>query len=306
MRNSATIICILIAIIVLSIVAIPGLKRHSIGPGHQISMTQQENERASMPAGDKARKDTRPTDALRFTGSGTSSNPAQAFYDNLPARYYAALANPNISAEDLYRVVFAIGRFGHIDDARAVDALYEFIQRPVAWDKWSNDEKQVTAYDMAKCLALDSLGRIGGAKAERILREAMTPAGARELTKAWLNENFPKSEFSVAQVLEHVQGTAAGGLAFLGIRQENRDLIVSEYDREKQTLIHAGQRDSVYFGHLCDAMARMDMIHDIGREAYDKIYETLEKISNERNKIDENNVTILNTYSEYLAKYGIF
>ncbi|HUT31145.1 MAG TPA: hypothetical protein VMX13_15225 [Sedimentisphaerales bacterium] len=191
---------------------------------------------------------------------------------SLPA-FYEVLRDVNSSGYELDQAVIFIGQISERGNEEAANALVEFAKQGVNWDKWKwrDDEPEVDLHVISKWHALDSLGYIGGENAETVLRRAMTADGAKELTKEWLG-GVPVSAFAQDSVVANLRGYAAKGLAF-SPKPAMHDLIRSEYDRERQACIDAGVIAAAYFNQLCDAMARMDVVKEVGIEAHRALYD---------------------------------
>jgi hypothetical protein len=109
-----------------------------------------------------------------------------------------------------------------------------------------------------KVRALESVGLVGGDEASEILRQAITPEGAVELAKAWIDLPLPGVAGGREQVIKEIRGRAAMGLVYTQVPR-NVELVSEFYQR-------AEQDPSQNFGALAEAMARRDMIVQMGLE----------------------------------------
>ena len=212
---------------------------------------------------------------------------AQSFDQTSLPEFYEILRNSNSSGYELDQAVIFIGQISKRGNNESVNALKDFIQREVDWNKWQHDADNIT---ISKWHALDWLGYLGGENVEEFLKYAITPEGARELAKQWLN-GVPKSAFTEEAVVDNLRGFAAKGLSFSD-DPAIHELIRSEYEKEKQACIRTGVIGTHYFNQLCGAVTRIDIIKVIGIEAHCALYDGEGSYSN--------------IYQKYIRKYLLF
>jgi hypothetical protein len=120
-----------------------------------------------------------------------------------------------------------------------------------------------------------------------VLKEAMTVDGAKELSKEWLVD-IPQTTFSV---MDNLRGHAARGLAFSGNKEVHK-LIKDEYEKERKACLAAGKTSGGYLNQLIEAMARIDIVKDIGLEGHRKLHDGKGSYSY--------------LYQQYIRKYILF
>lgn len=164
-----------------------------------------------------------------------------------------------------------IGLISKRGNDKAIGGLMEYFRQPVDWKRWSDNKSEMSAQVVAKWNALLWIGAIGGEDAEKYLLHVMTLDGAEEQAKEWL-DGVPEVVFKRDSVLDNLRGSAANGLAF-SANPSIHKMIVSEYNREKASLMAKNQVASGYFYQLCDAMARTDVLKEIGSEKHKMLYD---------------------------------
>ena len=175
-------------------------------------------------------------------------------------------------------IVWMIGFIGTEGDG-AVATLRDYLTRketrcPGMWD-----------LAFGKTQALLGLGLIGGQEAENVLRQAFTPEGARDLTKAWSAEDLGGQQREDPDwIVVHTRGNAAQGLVYT-CQPEDTKAVEDLYNELDERMSHnphfqgnfadnAGklsveeQRDDVLYGYLVSAMAIKDLIAEVGMPAY--------------------------------------
>jgi hypothetical protein len=143
----------------------------------------------------------------------------------------------------------------------AVDRLVDFMKRPVKWDKQTINTRWAVENVLAKNRAVMAIGKVGGDKSEAVLKQLITPEGARELAKDWI-AGWPADEpyGSQQEVLGGLRGAAAYELAR---NKANWELVQTEYARERQACIKSG-KSSNYLSGLISAMALIETIKEVG------------------------------------------
>jgi hypothetical protein len=208
--------------------------------------------------------------------------------DTLP-EFFAFLADDSCDGAALGKTVSMIYQLNDKNDDKAIERLLAFVKRPVDWDRWRDSKVQTAQIPAVKWQALETIGFLGGDNAERILKSAMTLEGAKELSKAWLpgvNATVLKHQ----SVLDNMRGAAANGLAY-SKNPETRKLVEAEYDKEKSRLATSGEPKGYYASQLVDAMVKMEMVKEIGLDAYAALY--------------DGESDLRNAYRKYLPKYRI-
>jgi hypothetical protein len=170
------------------------------------------------------------------------------------------------------------------DDPNSVPVLLDYFQR--------NDDSKAFAQGGSKRVAIGGkiwslawIGKIGGDQADSILKKAATKEGARELAKAWIDEE--SKSFQNNNFITHIQRAAIEGLVFSG-KKENLDFVEKLYNEQKAlSLKNKAQTDLM--DSLIDAMACKSCIDDHGIGGYFKIWHS------------DN----LNTLGPYLDKYTV-
>jgi hypothetical protein len=107
------------------------------------------------------------------------------------------------------------------------------------------------------------IGKIGGDKADPILKKAITKEGAEELAKSWIDkEDWRKgsNKFDKKQLIAYIQGAALNGLVYTG-KKENWDIVDKLYNEQKEISIKNGQQTDI-MSPLVDAMAKKGFIAD--------------------------------------------
>jgi hypothetical protein len=145
----------------------------------------------------------------------------------------------------------------------AADLLGAF-KHPIGFQQFTNRLRDLRDVLMYRRNILEAIGRVGGTKAEAILKQALTNEGAKELSKAWFSQ-VPAEVFPPENLLALIRGQAAKGLVYVST-PEALELVRAEYDRERKACI-AADKLSRYYNYLASAMACMDALKAMG---YDK------------------------------------
>ncbi len=150
------------------------------------------------------------------------------------------------------------------DDPRSVPVIIKYIRRS---DDWKPGAIETSYECIGKVTAITWLGFLGGEEAERVLMQAMTPDGAKELAKAWINGPLPVwATTPNEEIVGVIQGSAAIGIVH---SQSQQGILKAE-------ALHAAARaDSQQRGYFtpqlkesAKAMAIRDLIQSIGMEGY--------------------------------------
>jgi hypothetical protein len=149
------------------------------------------------------------------------------------------------------------------NDQVAADLLEAF-KKPIQFQQFTNHLPDLRDVLMYRRNILEAIGRVGGTKAETILKQALTKEGARELSRAWFFQ-VPAEVFPPDNLLALIRGEAAMGLVYIN-SPEALDLVRGEYTRERQACITA-DKSSRYYNYLASAMAQADALKAMG---YDK------------------------------------
>lgn len=183
-------------------------------------------------------------------------------------------------------IVQMLGYLGN--QSKTVPVLIEFLRRPE-----EGLSHELYAYT-AKLGSLESLGLIGGPRAEEVLREALEPDGAENLTSAWLNA--PALDDDRYRFLGTFSGAAAKGLiytrdigneqlvedAYRRARQRAEPLIGKTYQADGRDMDEQIQDAAVRsrYRSLTTPLAIRDLINDIGMERYKSlIYHSEERFA---------------------------
>jgi hypothetical protein len=203
-------------------------------------------------------------------------------------QFYEILKDENISGYEVKMTVTSIGMISKRGNKQTVKELLDYYKRSVNWDKFLHNDREIDKHVFAKFAALNWMGFIGGNDVEEILKKAMTVDGCKELAKEWyVDVDMPPTTYST---LDHLRGHAAMGLAY-SEKQEVQDLIKAEYEKERKICLDAGKTSGGYINLLTDAMARIDIVKDIGLEAHRKLY---------------GEGSLSNLYQVYIRKYLLF
>ena len=143
----------------------------------------------------------------------------------------------------------------------AVDRLVDFMKRPVKWDKQTANTRWAVENVLAKNRAVMAISKVGGDKSEAILKQLITPEGAREVAKDWISGWPADNAYGNQQeVLGGLRGAAAYELAR---NKANWELVQTEYARERQACIESG-KPSHYLSGLISGMGLIDTIKEVG------------------------------------------
>ena len=140
------------------------------------------------------------------------------------------------------------------DDPNSVDVLLIYFQR--------DDDSMVESL-AGKIWSIAMIGKIGGDKAESVLKKALTKEGVEELAKLWINdEEWIKDREKRGKdfVIKYTQNAAIQGLVYTG-KMENWDIVEKLYNEQKEISLRDGKQTSI-MGYLVDAMAVKALIAD--------------------------------------------
>ncbi len=162
--------------------------------------------------------------------------------DQLPL-LYQLMADPGY-AEYWHNIARIIGYIS--DDPNSIDVLLIYFQR---------DDISLVDSLTGKDYCLAMIGKIGGQKADSILKKAITKEGVQELAKLWINkEEWKKGrdKRDKEQVIAYIQGAAIDGLVNTG-KKENWDIVEKLYNDPNQAELRS---------KLVEAMAKKALIAD--------------------------------------------
>ncbi len=140
------------------------------------------------------------------------------------------------------------------DDPDSIPVLLTYFQR--------NDGSIVESL-VGKIWSIALIGKIGGEKADPILKKALTKEGIEELAKLWIDkEEWKKGREKLGKdfVIEYTQNAAIQGLVYTG-KKENRDIVEKLYNEQKEISLKNGKQTSM-MSYLVDAMAVKALIAD--------------------------------------------
>lgn len=140
------------------------------------------------------------------------------------------------------------------DDPNSIPVLLAYYQR--------NDGSMVEPL-VGKIWSIALIGKIGGEKADPILKKAITKEGVEELAKSWINEEKWKNGRDTRGkdfVIEYTQNAAIQGLVYTG-KKENWDLVEKLYNEQKELSLKGGKQTSI-MSYLVDAMSIKALIAD--------------------------------------------
>lgn len=146
---------------------------------------------------------------------------------------------------------------------QVVEELAAFFKQPMNLEPWRSDPRALRDHIWEWMETLETIGRVGGGRAEAILKQALTEDGAAALTRNWI-AGVPPEFFSREAVLANTRGSAALGLAYLNTPAAQA-LVKAEYERERQECIQADTISRCY-QELSHAMMTMDLIQELGFE----------------------------------------
>ncbi len=183
--------------------------------------------------------------------------------DDLP-RLYAILKDPDQSAywEKAAAIVGMIGT-----DAKSAKELMDFAKRPIDWAVITN-EQRATTHVIAKASVVRWLGRMKDAGADEALLRLLSPDGANELVKHWIDDpSLPRWGRDRAQVLGMVRGSAAIGLVLTG-KKEHAARVEEAY--QQVATLPVSPANGELYNQLVDAMAIKRLIADEGVDGYEQ------------------------------------
>jgi hypothetical protein len=118
----------------------------------------------------------------------------------------------------------------------------------------------------SKVRSIQWVGMLGGAAADKLLREAMTADGAAALAANWGDSPVPPAWRRIPPDML-VRGRAAIGL-ILTRDPENRKLVEAFYEEARDEAFRTKDASMVHSSGLGDAMAIRSAIEEIGYEEY--------------------------------------
>jgi hypothetical protein len=186
--------------------------------------------------------------------------------DALP-RLYAIMKDPSQS-EYWDRAAALVGMIGR--DAESAKELVDYAKRPIDW-KVIKEERRATSHVIAKAGIFRWLGRMG---ADEVLVRALSPEGANEIVKAWIDDpSLPPWGRDKDQVLGMVRGSAAVGLVLTG-KKENTARVDEIY--QKVAVLPISRPNEELYNQVVDAMAIKQLIADQGLDRYEQALGTIE------------------------------
>ncbi len=132
------------------------------------------------------------------------------------------------------------------DDPNSIDVLLIYFQR---------DDVSLVDSIVGKVGSIAWIGKIGGEKADSILKKAITKEGVQELAKLWIDkEEWKKGrdKRDKDQIIAYIQGAAIDGLVNTG-KKENWDIVEKLYNDPNQAELRS---------KLVEAMAKKAFIVD--------------------------------------------
>ena len=183
--------------------------------------------------------------------------------DDLP-RLYAIMKDPGQS--DYWEKAAAIvGTIGN--DAESMKELLDFAKRPIDW-KVITTEQRATTHVIAKASGFRLLGHMKDAGADETLLRLLTPEGANELVKEWINDPaLPPVGRDKHRMIGMVRGSAAIGLVLTGKKEHAAR--VDELYKEVAVLPVLPANEGLY-SQLVDAMAIKKVIAVEGMDRYEQ------------------------------------
>ena len=186
--------------------------------------------------------------------------------DALP-RLYAIMKDPSQS-EYWDRAAARVGIIGR--DAESAKELVDYAKRPIDWTVIKG-ERRATSHVIAKAGILRWLGRMG---ADEVLVRALSPEGANELVKVWIDDpSLPPWGRDKDQVLGMVRGSAAIGLVVTG-KKENAARVDEIY--QKVAVLPISHPNEELYNQIVDAMAIKQLIAEQGLDRYEQALGTTE------------------------------
>ncbi|HUT29482.1 MAG TPA: hypothetical protein VMX13_06800 [Sedimentisphaerales bacterium] len=189
--------------------------------------------------------------------------------DSLPA-FYALLEDEHYAPywSQIARIISFIG-----DDERSVPVILSCVTRADDWT--SLDDWHLSHRLGQKIASIKWIGLIGGEEADKTLRQALTPDGARELIKEWIDGPLP--EWTTAswekepqgQLIQTIQGCAAMGIVYSQNQQSIR--LVEELYEKLNTERVLRKRGHTLWSRVKEAMVNHYLIEAIGIEEYCKL-----------------------------------
>lgn len=172
---------------------------------------------------------------------------------------HAMVLDPKEAPDARMRAATIIGYLG--SGKSSVNVLVESVTRPEDFAAPTSPNIPASARVTAKVRALEWAGLAGKDDASAILRKAITPQGAAELAAQWIDSPaLPNVNGGKDAILDAIRGRAAIGLVYSQV-PENLELVEETYQRSE------AERPA-FTNLLSEAMARRDMIADMGMEKY--------------------------------------
>ncbi len=157
------------------------------------------------------------------------------------------------------------------DDPASASVIINYIRRS---DDWREGAIETHRECTGKLLAIRWLGFLGGEEAERVLIQAMSPDGARELVKAWLDGLLPVSaggpDDGFAGLVGVVQGSAAIGIVHAQSREgiQRAEALHEAARADFRDQGYSSESTSILLQRTGQAMAIRDLIQSMGIEGY--------------------------------------
>jgi hypothetical protein len=169
--------------------------------------------------------------------------------DQLPL-LYELLANATY-APYWHNIARIIGYIS--DDPNSIPVLLTYFQR---------DDGSLVESVSGKIYTIALIGKIGGEKADPILKKALTQEGVEELAKLWIDKGeWNRSNILTKdRVITSTQSAALQGLVFSG-KKENWDIVEKLYNEQKEISLKNGKQTDI-MSALVDAMTIKALIAD--------------------------------------------
>ncbi len=181
--------------------------------------------------------------------------------DSLPT-LYAALGDPEY-ASHWPRIAELISFIS--DDQKPVSVIVAYVRRSDDWTLLNPKARSDSC--VGKVKSLQWVGLIGGEQADSVLTRAITPDGARELVKEWIDGPLPiwaaKKE---GDLLDMIRSYAALGAVY-SQNKESMQLVEDLYETVRAESMKKGTFAELD-KKLVFAMAARDLIGIIGMEEY--------------------------------------
>lgn len=161
-------------------------------------------------------------------------------------------------------IVFIIAFIGPGED-RSIPILMEYCMRQEEWRQFGEVGRANDVY--GKFHVLRALGFIGGETAEAVLKHALTPEGAADIARNWIESPPPFHYAGKRQeVIELIQSNAAMGLVYLR-KPENMPAIEAIYQRFEADPGLLRTQPQLYNG-IVSALGMRDYLAEVGMDEY--------------------------------------